>query len=153
MLSEIPTQWASAVSEWRSRHSFGDPDLEYLCWQTLVGAWPLEEERARTYLEKASREAKLRTSWTDPDPAYEQARDGFVYDIFSDPKLLAELEGWVRAHLRTPGRSNVLAQKLLQLAMPGVADVYQGTEFETLSLVDPDNRHPVDHHLPTGLPS
>jgi (1->4)-alpha-D-glucan 1-alpha-D-glucosylmutase len=151
VLSEIPAEWDQAVRGWQSRHSFGDPDLEYLCWQTLVGAWPLAEDRARAYLEKASREARLRTSWTDPDPAYESARDAFVYDVFGDAKLLAEVASWVQSHLLRPGHSNVLSQKLLQLAMPGIPDVYQGTECETLSLVDPDNRAPVDYPRRTGM--
>ncbi len=145
VLAELPAEWADAVGEWRSRHTFGDPNLEYLCWQTLVGAWPIDVDRVRAYLEKASREAKLRTSWTDPDPGYERDRDAFVTCIFADVALLADIEAWVREHLARPGRSNVLSQKLLQLAMPGVPDVYQGTEYETLSLVDPDNRRPVDY--------
>jgi (1->4)-alpha-D-glucan 1-alpha-D-glucosylmutase len=145
VLSEIPAEWQLAVRRWQSRHSFGDPDLEYLCWQTLVGAWPLRADRTRTYLEKASREAKVRTTWTDPDPSYEQARDGFVAGIFNDARLLADIGSWVRTHLLPPRRTNVLSQKLLQLAMPGIPDVYQGTEWETLSLVDPDNRGAVDY--------
>ena len=144
VLSECPAAWADAVRRWRSRHSFLDPNLEYLCWQTLVGAWPLDELRMMHYLEKASREAKTHTSWTDPDPVYENARDDFVRAIFADRLLLADVGEWVGSQLAEPARCNVLGQKLLQLAMPGVPDVYQGTEFETLALVDPDNRRPVD---------
>jgi (1->4)-alpha-D-glucan 1-alpha-D-glucosylmutase len=144
VLSELPQEWAHAVTRWRAARSFGDPNLEYLFWQTLIGAWPLDAARARAYLEKASREAKLRTSWTDPDLAYDAARDGFVDAVFADRDLLAAVGAWVAEHLEAPGRSNVLAQKLLQLAMPGVPDVYQGNEASDLSLVDPDNRRPVD---------
>lgn len=161
VLAELPAEWAAAVRGWRSRRSFADPNLEYLCWQTVAGAWPIEADRVRTYLEKASREAKLHTSWTDPEPGYERDRDAFVAGVFSDEALLADIGSWVREHLASPGRSNVLSQKLLQLAMPGVPDVYQGTEFETLSLVDPDNRRPVDYQrrvrmlakLASGLPA
>lgn len=145
VLSELPGEWRDAVVRWRSRRSFrADANLEYLFWQTLVGAWPLSLDRALGYLEKASREAKRHTSWTDPDPAYDEARDAFVRSVFDAPRLPDEVAGFV-ARIAPAARCNMLGQKLLQLAMPGVPDVYNGTELVDLSLVDPDNRRPIDY--------
>ncbi len=144
-LAELPVGWGTAVTSWRARHRFRDPNLEYLFWQSLVGAAPLPRERALGYVEKAAREAKQHTSWTDPDPGYDAALRSFVDDVYDDAGLLAEVDYWVREHLCVPGRVNALSQKLLQLTMPGVADVYQGSELWALSLVDPDNRRPVDY--------
>jgi (1->4)-alpha-D-glucan 1-alpha-D-glucosylmutase len=143
VLSEIPEQWAAAVSGWMRRRPAPDANLGYLMWQTLVGAWPLSKERAMAYLEKASREAKQHTSWTDPAPAYDQAVVDFVEAIYGDDDLLAEIAGFVE-QIAFSGRVNALAAKAVQLTMPGVPDVYQGDELPTLSLVDPDDRRPVD---------
>ena len=149
LLSEIPGHWAERVARWRlgnERH-WGehdpDPVAEYLLYQTLVGAWPLEEQRAVAYMEKATKEAKVHTSWTDPDPVYDAAVAAFVRGVYADPDFGIDLEGFV-ARLVEPGRVNGLAQQLLKLTAPGVPDVYQGTELWDLSLVDPDNRRPVD---------
>lgn len=151
VLSEMPTEWVTAVRQWRQSWADGlgeggtqpERELEYLCWQTMVGAWPLTEERAAEYLGKAMREAKSRTSWTDQDPAYEEAVFGFVRKCFSDPSLLAAVGRFVE-RLEPYARVNSLGQKLVQLTMPGVPDVYQGAELTDLALVDPDNRRPVD---------
>jgi (1->4)-alpha-D-glucan 1-alpha-D-glucosylmutase len=148
-LSEIPDRWSRQVAGWREMNARHWPDgvepdaaMEYLCYQSAVGAWPIDEDRLVTYMEKASREAKLRTSWTDPDPAYDEALTGFVRGIMNSP-WRAEVERLAGA-LAPPGRVVSLAQKLVQLTVPGVPDLYQGTELWDLSLVDPDNRRPVD---------
>ena len=131
VLSEIPGEWA-AFARPRAR----DP-MEYLLLQTFVGAAPLSDERALAYALKAAREAKERTSWTDPDPGYEESLSVWAVDVLP---ACAEFATGIAPH----GRVNSLAQKLVQLTMPGVPDVYQGCEFEDLSLVDPDNRRPVE---------
>jgi len=144
VLAEVPDEWAAAVREWSAQLAGPDPDLGYLAWQTFVGAWPLSQDRALAYLQKAAREAKTHTSWTGGDEAYEQALVDFVAGFYADSTLLDSLAAFV-AHIAPPGWSNALAQKLLQLTIPGVPDVYQGTEMWDLSLVDPDNRRPVDY--------
>jgi len=120
-----------------------DRHAQHLLFQTLVGAWPLEPDRAVAYLAKATKEAKQRTSWTQPDPDYDTARDGYVAAVLADAELMAEIGAFV-APLVAPGRVNVLAQVALQLTGPGVPDTYRGDELWDLSLVDPDNRRPVD---------
>jgi (1->4)-alpha-D-glucan 1-alpha-D-glucosylmutase len=100
-------------------------------------------ERLLGYLEKATREAKLHTSWTRPDAGYERAVASYVTGVLGDGDLLASV-GEFCARVDGPARVAVLGQKLVQLTMPGVPDVYQGTEIVDLSLVDPDNRRPVD---------
>jgi (1->4)-alpha-D-glucan 1-alpha-D-glucosylmutase len=150
LLSEIPARWAEAVRRWaglNERHRRGgwpDRNTEYLLYQTLVGAWPLESERALTYMEKAVREAKVHTSWTLVNADYEEAVRRFVSDVLDDPEFTADLAAFV-APLVEPGRVNALAQTLLKCTAPGVPDFYQGTELWDLSLVDPDNRRPVDY--------
>jgi (1->4)-alpha-D-glucan 1-alpha-D-glucosylmutase len=148
VLSELPDEWVAAVGRWRSRapESPLEPDLDYLMWQTIAGAWPLPPDRLREYLTKAMREAKTRTSWTDGDPAYEEAVLAHADAVLSDPALTADVEDFVQ-RIAPYARVNSLGQKLVQLAMPGVPDVYQGCELTGLSLVDPDNRRPVDYAL------
>src|SRR5207302_2349370 len=87
------------------------------------------------------------TSWTEPVDAFEQALHTFVRSVYADEALMDDIGGWVEQHLIDAGRCNSLAQKLLQLTMPGVPDVYQGQELPALALVDPDNRRPVDYDL------
>jgi (1->4)-alpha-D-glucan 1-alpha-D-glucosylmutase len=123
-----------------------DRNAEYLLDQTLVGTWPIAPERAAAYMEKAAREAKVHTSWTDPRPAYEDALRRFVADTLADRAFVDDLERFV-APLVEPGRINSLAQTLVKLTAPGVPDLYQGTELWALTLVDPDNRAPVDYAL------
>jgi (1->4)-alpha-D-glucan 1-alpha-D-glucosylmutase len=147
LLSEIPEHWSEAVRRWVARgerHRPPDPDIEYLLYQTLVGAWPVETERVVAYMEKAAREAKGSTAWTRVDSAYEESLRAFVEGVLGDRELVQDLEGFV-ATLVEPGRINSLAQTLLKLTAPGVPDLYQGTELWTLALVDPDNRRPVDY--------
>ena len=152
LLSEIPEQWALAVRRWAAhndRHRRGedgelpDRNTEYLLYQTLVGAWPLDVDRAVAYVTKAIKEAKRQTSWITPNPEYEEAVLGFVADVVADEELLVDVELFVRP-LVGAGRIASLSQTLLKLTSPGVPDVYQGTELWDLSLVDPDNRRPVD---------
>jgi (1->4)-alpha-D-glucan 1-alpha-D-glucosylmutase len=152
LLAEIPERWAEAVRRWfahNARHKQGDfPDrnAEYLLYQTLVGAWPITPERAAQFMEKAAREAKVHTSWTRIDAEYEEALRAFVGAVLDDAEFTADLAAFV-APLVAPGRINSLAQTLLKLTAPGVPDFYQGSELWDLSLVDPDNRRPVDYDL------
>ncbi|NIP80015.1 MAG: malto-oligosyltrehalose synthase, partial [Gemmatimonadetes bacterium] len=149
VLAEVPERWAKAALRWGERNALhwpagtpSDPGVEYLLYQTLVGAWPIGPDRAVAYMRKAAREAKLRTSWTSPDEAYEGALEAFIRTLLAGP-FREELSRFV-APLVAPGRAVSLAQKLVQLTAPGVPDLYQGTELWDLSLVDPDNRRPVD---------
>jgi (1->4)-alpha-D-glucan 1-alpha-D-glucosylmutase len=149
VLSEIPDHWSKAVRRWTAlaepyrRDGFSDRNTEYLLYQTLVGAWPIEAERLIAYMEKAPREAKTHTSWTKP---YESALRGFIKEILNSRNFTAELETFAKPPIE-PGRINSLAQILLKLTAPGIPDFYQGTEVWNLSLVDPDNRRPVDYTL------
>ncbi|MBO0727806.1 MAG: hypothetical protein J2P57_01020, partial [Acidimicrobiaceae bacterium] len=111
-----------------------------------VGAWPIDADRLAAYLTKAVREAKQHTSWTDPDPVYEQALDAWVRNALSDVDFTDDVDRFVSGILR-PGWVNSLSQKLLTLTAPGVPDLYQGSELWDWSLVDPDNRRPVDYEL------
>ncbi|MFI7521186.1 malto-oligosyltrehalose synthase [Micromonospora globbae] len=143
VLSELPDRWAGLVAGWTARVPLPDPAFAHLLWQTAVGAWPIERERLHAYAEKAAREAAVSTSWTDPDAAFERALHAVVDRMYDDPELHAELTAFAR-EITPAGWSNSLGQKLVQLAMPGVPDTYQGTELWDNSLVDPDNRRPVD---------
>jgi (1->4)-alpha-D-glucan 1-alpha-D-glucosylmutase len=174
VLSEVPAAWSVEVARWApfaARHKargWADPNMEWLWYQTLVGAWPLSEDRATGYMGKASKEAGVLTSWTRPDPGYDEALRGFVSGCVADATLMASVGAFVDSIAR-PGCLNALGQKLLTLTAPGVPDIYQGTELWDFSLVDPDNRRPVDFDarrlalaqadavpweagLPTGLP-
>ena len=128
-------------------HRTGDwPDrnTEYLFYQTLVGAWPVCAERLTAYMEKASREAKVHTSWTSPHADYDDALRSFVEGCLDGSRFMEDVRQFVET-LVEPGRINSLAQTLLKLTAPGVPDLYQGTELWSLHLVDPDNRRPVDY--------
>jgi (1->4)-alpha-D-glucan 1-alpha-D-glucosylmutase len=150
LLSELPEQWLDAVREWSAtneRHRtrvLPDRNIEYAFYQTLVGAWPIDHERVSGVMRKSAREAKDFTSWTDPDEDYEAALEAFVAGALDDDDFLTAVEAFV-APLIDLGRVNSLAQTLIKLTVPGVPDIYQGTELWDLSLVDPDNRRPVDY--------
>ncbi|WP_330472824.1 malto-oligosyltrehalose synthase [Terrabacter sp. C0L_2] len=149
VLAERPDAWATWVRAARElatplRADELDALTEYFLWQTVVGAWPITEERLQAYALKAIRESKLHTRWTEPDEAYESAVERFVSGVVTTPGIVAHVEAWVEA-TRLETRANVLGQKLVQLTMPGVPDVYQGTDLVDLSLVDPDNRRAVDY--------
>jgi (1->4)-alpha-D-glucan 1-alpha-D-glucosylmutase len=167
VLSEIPEAWGEAVSEWREIAArlkpkvegapCPDADDEYYIYQTLVGAWPygaLDDDalaafgtRLRGAIEKAMREAKRNTSWISPNQAYEEATHAFVARLL-DPRgpLHAKLATFIDG-LRRPAQLTSLAQLVVKLTAPGVPDFFQGTELWDLSLVDPDNRRPVDFAL------
>ena len=144
VLAELPGEWAELVRGLLARHPLSDRPLAHLVWQNLVGAWPLSRERAHAYVEKAAREAGTSTTWTEPAEEFEGELHALVDAAFDDAPTSAEIDAFV-ARIAPLGRSNSLSQKLLQLTMPGVPDVYQGTELWDFSLVDPDNRRPVDY--------
>jgi (1->4)-alpha-D-glucan 1-alpha-D-glucosylmutase len=149
LLSEIPDQWAAAVRRWAAHnamyknHHLLDANIEYLLYQTLVGAWPIDPARVCAFIQNAAREAREFTCWEQPDEAYEQALLDFAQNLLADSFFVSDLEAFVDP-LIFPGRINSLSQTLLKLTAPGVPDLYQGTELWDLSLVDPDNRRPVD---------
>ena len=149
VLSELPEEWRAWIERARElgtphRRRGVDGATEYLVWQSLVGAWPISPERFGGYVEKAVRESKARTTWTDPDETYESAVGRLVDGLMADLVVHDHIASWVST-TSAATRVNTLGQKAIQLLMPGVPDVYQGTEIVDLSLVDPDNRRPVDY--------
>jgi (1->4)-alpha-D-glucan 1-alpha-D-glucosylmutase len=150
-LAEAPGLWERTLDRLLELTPVPDPGFGNLLWQAVVGAWPAgpsDDLRARlhAYAEKAMREAGDRTTWTRPDQDYETAVHAAVDAAFDDPetrRLVADAAGEVAA----AGWSNALAAKLMALTLPGVPDVYQGSELWEQSLVDPDNRRPVDFDL------
>lgn len=156
VLSEIPGQWSDAVRRWSTRAEhyrrgdFPDRNMEYFLYQTLVGAWPIGEDRLLPYLKKASREAKTHTSWTAQDPEYEEALKSFASSLVQNPAFIHDLQSFAGL-VAGPGRINSLSQTLLKLTVPGIPDLYQGCELWNHSLVDPDNRRPVDYPLRRDL--
>jgi maltooligosyltrehalose synthase len=150
VLSEIPDEWRAAVTRWM-RQSDIPGDEAYLLFQTLVGAWlggPDEDfvERIQAYMLKAMREAKLRTSWTDPNAEHEAKVQSFIARLLTDESFIADFAAF-HQRIAEVGAINSLAQTVLKLTAPGVPDTYQGTELPDFSLVDPDNRRPVDYAL------
>ncbi|HZQ45056.1 MAG TPA: malto-oligosyltrehalose synthase [Acidobacteriaceae bacterium] len=152
VLSEIPDEFHQLAEHW-SRHNTGytssgviDRGTEWFLYQTIIGAWPIDAERLRNYMEKAMREAKVRTSWVAQNNEYEDALRKFVDSLLGDMKFISELEEFVKK-INFAGRVNSLAQTLLKYTSPGVPDLYQGGELWDHSLVDPDNRRPVDYDL------
>ena len=156
VLSELPDVWAAAVARWHahaerywpssgpsSGNSEPDRVIEYALWQTLVGAWPLSLTRATEYARKAAREARQRTSWRKTNDEFEAALSRWLERVYADDELFGEL-GRFAEELRPHGDRNSLAQLLVKLCAPGVADFYQGSELRDDVLVDPDNRRPVD---------
>ncbi|MBG0568896.1 malto-oligosyltrehalose synthase [Actinoplanes aureus] len=143
VLSEVPGDWTEVVRRWVRFAPLPDPALAHLIWQCAVGAWPISRERLQAYALKAAREAGSGTSWQHPDESFETTLRQMVDKIYDDPALHREVADFA-ASITPPGWSNSLSQKLVQLTMPGVPDVYQGTELWDYSLVDPDNRRPVD---------
>jgi (1->4)-alpha-D-glucan 1-alpha-D-glucosylmutase len=156
VLSELPELWQAKVKEWaelnrqhRTR-DFPDRNFEYHLYQNLVGAWPIEEDRMLKYAEKAMREAKIFTSWTDQNEEYESAVRNFIEKLYDDSAFRRSLDDFV-AGIVEPGRVNSLTQTLIKLTAPGVPDFYQGCELWDYSLVDPDNRRPVDFECRRAL--
>jgi (1->4)-alpha-D-glucan 1-alpha-D-glucosylmutase len=152
VLSEIPKEFAeflqqaTAANQQFKQDSYPDPNTEYFLYQTLIGAWPIDAERAKTYMMKAVHEAKQQTSWVANNKPFEDAVNGFIDKILAHAPFLKLLENLV-ARVLLPGRVNSLTQTLLKQTAPGVPDLYQGGELWDLSLVDPDNRRPVDYKL------
>lgn len=175
-LSEMPEEWRQAVERWRGMNASHrsdlpdgeapEPAMEWMYYQSLTGAWPAElvpegalrdrpalldalRERLVAYIEKASREAKQRTTWTDPNPDYEEALTRFVSRTLSLDTAAGFLADFIRTcrPLWLAGAVTGLSQLAVKLAAPGVPDIYQGCELWDFSLVDPDNRRPVDFTL------
>ncbi len=145
VLAEIPDRWAAVLKELRRVASTGHGPFDVLLWQAIIGSWPATAERLHAYAEKAAREAAERTTWWDPDAAFEARMHALVDAAFSgDARPI--VEAFV-AEIAPYGWSNGLSAKTLQLLAPGVPDVYQGSELWEDSLVDPDNRRPVDFAL------
>jgi (1->4)-alpha-D-glucan 1-alpha-D-glucosylmutase len=179
VLTELPEEWEECVYRWRRWNRehravlrgrrMPDANTEYLLYQTLVGAWPLElmapgrrpvraagaddracladfRERVVAYVLKAAREGKEHTTWVDPDPDFERALEDFTNAILSldvAPEFVDDVAAFA-TRLGRPGMWNALARTVLQLASPGTPDIYQGDELWNFLLVDPDNRRPVD---------
>ena len=169
VLSEMPGEWYHAIRGWRemNRHwktkvgdrMAPDPNEEYLLYQILVGCWPLLPmnaaehadfvERIQRYMEKALNEAKVHTSWINPNDEYGQAVRKFVSNIVDPSPDNAFLEAFRQFHglIARAGVWNSISQTVLKLASPGLPDLYQGNELWCFNLVDPDNRRPVDFEL------
>jgi len=157
VLSEIAPQWERQVRRWSKMNAphrangIPDANTELLIYETLIGMWPLDDEdlpsvrdRLKQYLEKASREAKTQTSWITPNAAYEESLLGFADSILSDTAFCEDLVR-VQKRIAFYGFLNGLSQVVLKATAPGAPDFYQGTELWDFSLVDPDNRRPVDY--------
>ena len=145
-LSGMAGEWAARVREWLALlEDVPGPDAveRYFVLQTLAGAWPISEERLTAYMEKALREAKRTTSWVAPDEAHEADVMAFVREALGRRAFLDSFEPFA-AEVARAGERSALAQLLLKLTVPGLPDIYQGDELQSLSLVDPDNRRPVD---------
>jgi len=143
VLAEIPDEWAATVRSLFALAPLPDPAFAYLLWQTFAGAGFVERGRMHAYVEKAMREAATCTSWTAPDAAFESAVHAAVEAAYERSEVHDALDGLI-ARITPHGWSNSLGQKLVGLTAPGVPDVYQGTDLWDDSLVDPDNRRPVD---------
>ncbi len=170
VLSEVAGEWRQRLARWtrlnrgKKGRCDGRPapsrNAEYLLYQTLLGTWPLGSpgdqalasfcDRIETYMLKAVREAKIHTSWINPNEEYERAVIGFVRALLNRKKSRAFLEDFQRFQKRIArfGLYNSLSQTLLHLTVPGVPDIYQGTELWRFFLVDPDNRRTVDFAQP-----
>ena len=152
VLSEIPEIWRDAVYRWSAmnekyrKNDTPDRNTEYLLYQTMLGAWPIEIERLLRYIEKAVREAKQRTSWLSPSEEFERQTRNFIEAIYRDNEFRNDFANFAQ-QLVLPGRINSLSLLLWKMTAPGVPDTYQGSELWDLSLVDPDNRRPVDYDL------
>lgn len=163
ILSEWPNEWYQAVEEWHALAlpeiktvgslTVPDANTEYLIWQTILGAWPMNSEdwstfpeRIQSYLQKAVREAKVHSSWIEPNLAYEATLNQFVDAIFKKPELLDTMRPFVH-RVAYYGALSSLSQVLVKACAPGVPDFYQGSELWDLSLTDPDNRRPVDFRV------
>ena len=150
VLAEVPDRWAETMDSLLDLAPVPDPGFANLLWQAAYGAWPISAERLHTYAEKAMREAGERTAWTAPDDEYESAVHAAIDALHGNESVRAKLDGLV-TELAQASRSNSLSLKLLASTIPGVPDVYQGSELWEQSLVDPDNRRPVDFDTRAAL--
>jgi (1->4)-alpha-D-glucan 1-alpha-D-glucosylmutase len=166
-LSELAEEWTSQVEQWRAAHAplrrkvdgveAPSAEEEWLIYQTLAGVWPLRpadrkglRSRIREYLTKAMREAKVRTSWTAVNAAWEKEVLRFADAVLASEELGASMEA-MQKKIAFPGALNSLASVVLKIASPGIPDIYQGSELWSFSLVDPDNRRPVDYRRRESL--
>ena len=150
VLSQVPSLWTEMVNAWARRLPAVDATTGLFLWQNIFGIWPVDghvddtlRERVHAYAEKAIREAGLHTTWNEPDTDFEDSIHSWIDAIIVGP-VATELTALV-ARLDRTAQGDALGQKLLALTGPGVPDVYQGTELWEDSLVDPDNRRPVDY--------
>jgi len=150
VLAEVPQAWGDFAEQFLAATSVPSRAFAYFLAQTLVGAGPVERERMHAYAEKSMREASEATTYTAVDEGYESAVHAAVDAAYDEPQLRGAWDDLVAA-VTEPGWTNALGQKLVQLTMPGIPDVYQGTELWDDSLVDPDNRRPVDFALRRSL--
>jgi (1->4)-alpha-D-glucan 1-alpha-D-glucosylmutase len=169
-LSEVPIEWESHLKKWMELNKplkqevngipVPGPETEILLYQTMLGAWPLEksaltefQQRLKDYMLKAEKEAKSRTGWVNPDNDYEQALTKFIETILDSSLSRKFLDGFMQLEKKVAffGALNSLSQTLLKIASPGVPDFYQGDELWNFSLVDPDNRRPVDYKMRTQM--
>ena len=163
VLSEIPEAWTRQVRRWSKMNAYLRPDSvpypneEYALYQTLIGMWPLNNEelpivrdRLRQYLEKSAREAKTYTSWIAPNAAYEETLIRFGQSVLSNAAFCEDFQRFQK-RIAFYGALNALSQTVLKLCAPGVPDFYQGTELWDFSLVDPDNRRPVDYERRSAM--
>lgn len=146
VLSELPERWESTLDKLRELAPLRDGGLANLLWESIVGAWPASRDRLHNYAEKAAREAGSSTTWTRPDLDFESAMHAMIDSVFDDAAVGALIADFV-GKIEQAGWSNSLTAKLIQLAAPGIPDVYQGSELWETSLVDPDNRRPVDFEI------
>ncbi|HWF25101.1 MAG TPA: malto-oligosyltrehalose synthase [Solirubrobacteraceae bacterium] len=148
-LAGLASEWRELVLAWHEANGplrtgpGPDANEEYLIYQTLVGAWPLERERLSAYLEKALREAKINTDWDEPDERWERSVLEFAAGLYDHEPFRESFDPFV-ARVAAAGEAAALGALLLKLTCPGAADIYQGDELWALNLVDPDNRRPVD---------
>jgi malto-oligosyltrehalose synthase len=158
VISEIPSEWAAFLAQCQKiEGEKPDPADQIMLYQMIVGAWPPEldpsdetgcqafAERLAVWQQKALREAKLRTDWTTPNENYETTAKNFLFNLFSSNNDFLSMARSFMAAIAPAGAVNGLAQTVLKMTVPGMPDFFQGTEFWDFSLVDPDNRRPVDY--------
>jgi (1->4)-alpha-D-glucan 1-alpha-D-glucosylmutase len=152
VLTEVPSVWRAALRRWSRMNrlcktgDFPDRNTEYFLYQTLIGAWPISKDRTMAYMEKAVREAKEQTSWTQQNKEFEDALRQFIELIYNSAEFITDVEDVVGKVLHA-GRVNSLAQTLIKCTAPGVPDNYQGSEIWDLHLVDPDNRGAINYEI------
>lgn len=144
VLSEIPEEWAETFRLLNDTAPMGDGTLANLIWQAIVGIWPAKRERLERFVEKAARESGVITSWIVQNAEAEAAVQAAVAAVYEHPVVRSVIAN-LAEDIRADGWSNALSAKLIQLTMPGIPDVYQGTELWAETLTDPDNRDAVDY--------